>query len=223
MDCFLNGHRFFTDLSSAPKSGVVRSNYFVIVRQRHLRISGPSEACGIIAELGIRKLTPPVADSSCWDRAFDYHYCCTIPKQGHSVPPSCFTGQHTFERCCRTPKKSPSLHRTLALHTSEILPRRACLAAPYCQRTCLGARPEAYETLPARIAEMPYPAPLVCNGVSIHPLSYAIPAELVVDCIPPKSSDFALIWPGHYATYIFKDSNMDPRTKILASYSMSRE
>ncbi|CAE6932249.1 unnamed protein product [Symbiodinium natans] len=42
-----------------------------------------------------------------------------------------------------------------------------------------------------------------CEGARVHPISFAIPAEDVVPCVPEKFTDFASLRPGVKDTYIF--------------------
>lgn len=46
---------------------------------------------------------------------------------------------------------------------------------------------------------------LFTNDNNIHPISFAVPEELIVDKIPDKSKDFGHIDPNNRSTYIFND------------------
>lgn len=48
-----------------------------------------------------------------------------------------------------------------------------------------------------------YPAPLDCGGLDFLPISFAIPQEDVVPCVPQKLTDVAHLVPGRPETYIF--------------------
>ena len=49
----------------------------------------------------------------------------------------------------------------------------------------------------------PLALPLECNGLPFLPISFAIPGEDVVPCVPSKLVDFAHLVPGRPETYIF--------------------
>ncbi|CAE7663106.1 unnamed protein product [Symbiodinium sp. KB8] len=47
------------------------------------------------------------------------------------------------------------------------------------------------------------PKTWTCEGTSVHPISFAIPSEDIVPCVPEKFTDFASLLPGVEETYIF--------------------
>eukprot|EP00434_Breviolum_minutum_P027746 symbB.v1.2.024543.t1/scaffold2330.1/size82151/5 len=47
------------------------------------------------------------------------------------------------------------------------------------------------------------PAPRICSGARFLPVSFAIPKEDVVPCVPEKFTDFASLIPGTEESYIF--------------------
>ena len=46
---------------------------------------------------------------------------------------------------------------------------------------------------------------MVTNDINLHPIFFAVPAELIVDKIPEKIKQFAHIDPNNRSTYIFHD------------------
>ena len=44
---------------------------------------------------------------------------------------------------------------------------------------------------------------LQSNASKVHPITFCIPEELIVDAVPTKTQDFGTIIPGVLSTYIF--------------------
>ena len=63
--------------------------------------------------------------------------------------------------------------------------------------------PEFAGQPPAWVAEAPDPEPVVCGTVRLFPYTFSVPRELVAPCVPEKTQDFALQFPGEVATYVF--------------------
>lgn len=73
-------------------------------------------------------------------------------------------------------------------------------APPYTRFRCMGPPLSFYQ----RVSSLPpWPAPHRCGNRVFYPISFGIPQEDIVDCLPEKSVDFASLVPGRLRTYVF--------------------
>lgn len=70
---------------------------------------------------------------------------------------------------------------------------------PYGRFMCSGPALPFYNM----VVSHPWPAAHRCGENTFHPISFGIPEEDIVSCLPRKSVDFASLLPGRMETYIF--------------------
>eukprot|EP00927_Polykrikos_kofoidii_P026882 TRINITY_DN23863_c0_g1_i1.p1 TRINITY_DN23863_c0_g1~~TRINITY_DN23863_c0_g1_i1.p1 ORF type:complete len:746 (-),score=83.07 TRINITY_DN23863_c0_g1_i1:333-2348(-) len=73
-------------------------------------------------------------------------------------------------------------------------------APPFGRFRCTGP-PASFYQMP--ITSPPWPGAIRCGNRKFYPISFGIPSEDVVTCLPDKSLDFASLLPGKWSTYIF--------------------
>lgn len=73
-------------------------------------------------------------------------------------------------------------------------------APPFGQFDCIGPATSFYST-PAALP--PWPTPRKCGTLTFHPISFGIPQEDMVQCLPEKHVGIASLMPGNWDTYIF--------------------
>lgn len=226
-DCTLNGVPILNTKAFKKveefRPGVLRTftRYAVVVTAQKITIGGPRLACGWVGQVVVIKLFPPVGDTDCWSHPptgtpYEFHLCCGGPA-GMPVF-DCWHDAFSYERCCRSTKHT--LAATAGMPTS-LAPERPCLL-PRCQRQCLGASAEWYKSPPHWVVDAPYPKPMHCDGVAIWPLTLPVRIDAVVECLPIKTSDFALLWPGDLATYPFLGGIADPVLETMEYFHMYR-
>lgn len=193
--CLLNGH----DLTRSwwgTLHGSFQQQVWTVITDGALEISGHIKSCGALHTLSLRKVLIAAGNVECWKGKYQYHTCCLSPdSQAECFPPGL-----TFESCCRRTMHSKVLS---AIPLQRHRPR-GCMP-PYCQTSCLGPGAEHYRQPPKWVEKVPWPAPMACGDVQVWPLTYGVPRHLVVECLPEKSADFALLHPGDMSTYVFGD------------------
>ncbi|CAJ1396013.1 unnamed protein product [Effrenium voratum] len=216
--CWLNSYQMTVSNPRAQQRLRFRGLFQVLVADRRVMLSGTSLACGRLLALAVTKVNPWVANIKCWDfKQYEYHSCCTVHDASQSF--DCFDRLNTFERCCRTPTADLA-SAVSSLFGARPTEARSHCVFPHCQRRCLGAGRGFYAE-PRWVAAAPYPKPLRCENMSLYPLTYSVPGELVVECLPVKSHDFALAWPGDTTTYVF--SQLDDAVAISEYFRMYQE
>eukprot|EP00928_Gymnodinium_smaydae_P028011 TRINITY_DN21485_c1_g1_i1.p1 TRINITY_DN21485_c1_g1~~TRINITY_DN21485_c1_g1_i1.p1 ORF type:complete len:669 (+),score=102.43 TRINITY_DN21485_c1_g1_i1:78-2009(+) len=78
---------------------------------------------------------------------------------------------------------------------------RAPGVPPYRSFRCAGPDLLKMDGIPTVL--QPWPQPRRCGSITFHPISFGIPEEDVVTCLPEKMNDFASLVPGQPATYVF--------------------
>ena len=221
--CYLNGkdlNRVDRKRFSGFYEGVFAGWFGVIASEGRIRLEGDRAGCGFLKETIISKPELPLGNRSCWNyNGFEYHTCCVrtnAPGSSRTPIENCWNEGLTFDLCCSTTGNVGLLQADWPLVPA---PRGKCLVPGYCGNACIGESASYYDHPPAWVTDAPDPSPVTCpNGLQIWPYSYNVQEELIEPCIPEKAADFALLFPGDPATYIFDNSV----TGILEYFRMYR-